>query len=135
MRVWLLTFCLLFPLVASGCGSKESLVDISGTVTLDGKPLDNATLQLDAADGSNPAMIAIAAGKFSGKVTPGPKGVQFFAMRQANESSATLGASPKGGLQAPHQNILPDKYGFESSMKVEISPAGNPDLVFELDSK
>lgn len=119
-----------------GCSQGEDLVLVSGTVTLDGSPLDDATLQLDARDGSTPVSLQIENGEFSGKATAGSKTVRFFAMRQSensNEQSPT--ASSKEGMKPPHSNALPAKYGMQSKMKLEVETEGNSGLTFELNSK
>ncbi|MDR1486097.1 MAG: hypothetical protein LBT09_14925, partial [Planctomycetaceae bacterium] len=42
--------CLLVILTAAGCGSGDGMVKISGSVTLDGVPLETGNMMITAAD-------------------------------------------------------------------------------------
>ncbi len=111
-----------------GCGSSgPPMATISGTVTFDGKPLTDATLQVDPNDGSIPAMIEISNGMFSGRARVGKQTLRFSAVRIAKTPR-----DPAEGLKPPHENILPPKYGFQSEITLEVVPDGNLNLVYEL---
>ncbi len=70
LAVWLVA-CLIF---VAGCS--DSLVDVSGTVTVDGQPLVKGQLEFAPADGTGtPIGTSIVAGKYSVRMTPGEKSV------------------------------------------------------------
>ena len=66
---YFLIVTLLFAFLVCGCDSAERTVAISGTVTFNGEPLDDAILQIDKNDGSAPVFVKIVDGEFSGPVS------------------------------------------------------------------
>lgn len=118
-----------------GCDSGPQKAKVSGTVTLDGNPLEEATVQFDANDGSVPEIVKIAEGEFSGEVTPGMKTLRFRAMRLAEKLSPTKMENRGGGMKPPYSNILPQKYGRGSDIQLDVLLEGNAELKYELKSK
>jgi hypothetical protein len=66
---------LLLALVLIGCGNNvgqnPEAVEISGRVTLSGKPVSDVTLNLQPTGTGTQAALPVKAGEFRGKVTPG----------------------------------------------------------------
>lgn len=61
-----LLIALLLTVALTGCGSKYNLHPVTGTVTLDGEPLENATVTFQAAgDGSSASGTTDASGVYS----------------------------------------------------------------------
>ena len=106
------------------------MAEISGTVTLDGNPLNDAVVQVDAGDGAVPTSLPISEGQFAGEVLLGKKTLRFFAMRKT-ERDPRLRAID---MQAPEENVLPDRYGYDSTFTIEVPAAGIQGLVYELTS-
>lgn len=124
-------FCILCWVILGGCNDAPETRAVSGTVTLDGKPLDDAVVEFDHSDGSMPTTLDISAGKFSGHVLLGNKTLRFFAMRPS-KPNPRLGSTD---AQAPFENILPDRYGYDSTTKLSIESEDLMDLNYELTSK
>src|SRR4051794_34518467 len=88
--------------MASGCN--DSPPEVTGMVTLDEKPLDDATIVFEAKDGKvAPATGKIQNGKYTLKVAPGEKVVRILAMRPSAKKDAVMGANPM-------ESIVPAAY-------------------------
>ena len=74
-RSFALTLLLFSPLLV-GCGPATST--ISGTVSVDGKPLEKGTLACVSADGKSET-VSVVAGAYQVKTTPGKKVFQISA--------------------------------------------------------
>ncbi len=129
---WITRRCLLFTLLLSliGCGGGDApeLGSVSGTVTLDGSPLEEATVEFHPVDG----------GRSSSAITD-------------EEGHYTLQFAPKrdGALIGKHQvkittsivgddNVVkervPTKYNTETTLEKEVV-AGENEIDFDLDSE
>src|SRR5262245_3719762 len=77
MTRWFLLGCVLGALCClGGCStSEDKLVPVSGTVTLDGKPLDDGSVSLIGEGGSGAETLPVKNGKFEGQAKPGKKRV------------------------------------------------------------
>jgi hypothetical protein len=68
-------FIPLLAVVLIGCGVNPGVnpepVDISGRVTLAGRPVSDVTFNLQATGAGTQAMYPVKAGEFRGKATPG----------------------------------------------------------------
>ena len=115
-----------------GCQKGPQTAPIAGAVNLDGVALDDAVIEFDSGDGSVPASLNIVRGAFSGGVTLGTKTVRIFAMRPARKSRSGLGATD---VQNPLENIIPHRYGYDSTVTVAIGAEGNTNLNYQLESK
>lgn len=125
-------FLLLALCLVVGCSRGPETVHVAGDVMLDGKPLDDARIEFDHGDGTPPTTLDITAGQFAGEVLLGKKTVRFFALRPS-KPNRNLGSTD---VQNPLDNILPDKYGYDSELSLEIvsdSPMEN--LSYELRTK
>ena len=123
---------LLTLLFVGGCDRGPETAQVSGAVSLDGKPLDDARVEFDHGDGTPPATLDITQGHFTGEVKTGKKTVRFFALRPS-KPNPRLGPSD---VQNPFDNILPDKYGYDSDLTLEVTADAPPaDLKYDLKSK
>jgi hypothetical protein len=121
---------MLAALMPSGCSRGPETAFVSGTVTYDGQPLDDATIEFDHLDGSRPTTLDISGGQFSGEVLVGEKAVRFFALRPS-KPNPRLGPTD---VQNPFENILPDRVGHDSDMKLTVGSGEETDLKYELAS-
>jgi len=135
-------------MVIAGCGS-GSAGKITGSVTLDGKPLTKATLSFAPADkntkGNNVAETD-EEGNFEVKpfpktgvtLTPGKYNVFITKLvdQDGNVPPPPDDPAAPGRLKGL-KNFVPRKYGPEASplLKAEIKPGDNQLPVFELKSK
>ena len=117
---------------STGCNRGPETAMVSGTVMLDGNPLDEARVEFDHGDGTPPTTLAIAGGKFGGEVKVGKKILRFFALRPSKRNPRL--SSSDG--QNPFDNMRPDKYGYDSDIVLEIgSDSQGEDLKYDLKSK
>ena len=125
---YFLIVTLLFAFLVCGCESAERTVAISGTVTFNGEPLDDAILQIDKNDGSAPVYIEIADGEFSGQSTLGKKTLRFTALRPAKPIPNDI----PGSAMPSHEDIMPHKFGFKSQIVLDVQASGHTDLELSL---
>ncbi|MCA9162473.1 MAG: carboxypeptidase regulatory-like domain-containing protein [Planctomycetales bacterium] len=129
--------------VLSGCGSagadysKVDLIQVSGTVTLDGQPLPNAVVTFETPDGQFSYGMTDSSGHYELQfdsvkkgVTSGPKIVRISTARKilglnAGEGEEGGEASSESGESSPAATeLVPEKYNKQSELKVEVS-SGN----------
>ena len=114
----------LGALVLTGC-SGESLVEVHGKVTYDGKPVESGTINFEPEDRSGPSQgVAITNGeyRFAGpnRIEPGAKLVRIHAFGPSGKkTSAAPGSSTM--VDAMHQYI-PSRYNTASELKCNVEP-------------
>lgn len=129
-------------LTVAGCGSAEEgdgvvREAVSGTVTLDGKPLDGASIQLIPTTPGAPGEASgeIEGGKFSIPKSRGPAAGSYAVSISSRRSVDVDPNQPPGPAPKPKPETLPKKYNTATTLKAEIK-AGEPnELTFELESK
>ena len=138
MRI-LLLLVLCSSFFATGCQSdgysELGLVEVAGTVTLDGQPLPNANVVFESADKGTASGVTDSSGKYSlmydsetPGATPGPKTVRITTANVGVEGGgAAEGAAPAG------KERLPAKYNVQSELKADVS-AAKKTFDFELKS-
>jgi hypothetical protein len=133
--LWLLPLAL----AAGGCNKSDlGIVPVAGTVTLDGKPLDGATVFFSPAD----ATKMVAPSSF-GKT--GPDGRYTLAAAGTREAGAVSGTHrvtvskgqpgyvPKGDEAVPE--TLPAQYNQKSKLLFDVPAGGTAAADFALTSK
>ena len=116
-----------------GCGPRgrpePKRVPVSGSVTLDGKPLSDGMIYFkNIAEGAVDG-IDIKDGKFEGKAQTGERRVEICQFRE--EGYIDMGFS-----KIPNKvDKIPRKYNMESKLTATIPDAGTSDLHFEVTSK
>ena len=124
----------LLGLLLLGCGgprrSDPKRAAVTGSVTLDGKPLAEGEILFLAVNGQAVDSLPIANGSFSGSVSVGPHRVQLAVYTTVKRS--LLPAEPP--VEAL-ENMLPAKYHTGSTLTAEIKPDTNPPLSFDLKSE
>jgi len=111
-------------LTAAGCG--PNLPIVSGTVTLDGKPLADATvIFMPDVESQSPAQaITDAAGNFTLEQEAGESGVQpgEYSVRITTFRPAAPSADPP--LVAVREQV-PVRYNLETELRATVEPAGS----------
>jgi len=120
--------CLLVLLPASGClGSRERKV--SGTVTWEGKPVPDGTINLIPTDPNLPAATGkIVNGAYEVFAVPGPKKVEIYASREVGEFLPHMG-------MAAREMYIPEEYNALSTLTLEVGASGENTYSFELPEK
>jgi hypothetical protein len=115
----LLLAAVLLPLLGCGKGGPEGTIPVTGTVTLEGKPLPNGAVHFVQEGGSRAVMAKVAAGKFSTHLWPADYGVAVTGDAQPE----TL--DEKTGKLIPPQRMVPAKYmaADKSGLKATIDSA------------
>jgi hypothetical protein len=133
----------LVAVLALGCGSKK-LAPVSGTVTLNGKPLVGATVTFDpiAEKGSIEAGHASMGktdeeGRFTLQTTKGENGARIGKHRVSisvmnQQAGDTDERPPRGGWPVTDQ--VPAEYNTESKLTFEVPPGGTDSADFPLKS-
>ena len=143
------SLCLLSCLLlAAGCGgsidadySKLDLVDVSGTVTLDGQPLSGATVAFEAPDRTFSSGVTDAGGNFtlmfntekSGCLT-GQKTVRikFVSDSEAPEGETEIEGAEKSSTASAQK--ISEQYNTKSTLTATVD-ADHTSFNFDLKSK
>ncbi|WP_299459677.1 carboxypeptidase-like regulatory domain-containing protein [uncultured Gimesia sp.] len=132
----------------SGCGgsinadySQLDLVDVSGTVTLDGQPLPGAMVTFEAKDGTFSSGVTDESGRFnlmfntekSGCLT-GDKTVRIKVGGDLENPDEETEGESEAGRQAGSQIVIPAQYNKKSTLEVTVD-ANHRSFEFDLKSK
>jgi hypothetical protein len=127
----LLQILLLASAFLAGCTADEyrelGLIDVSGTVTLDGKPLPGAKVSFVSDDKRSAIGVTDSSGHYKlmydskrAGAMPGPKIVRITQADVAGESTdANAPTSGEGAVKEP----IPARYNRNSELKADVSPA------------
>lgn len=129
--VWLVAFCLI-SLVAHGCSSDSSKGTVTGTVTLDGQPLQSGLIRFVPADGQTPtAEATITDGEFTAQVPVGEKRISISAPKVVGKRKAY--ETPDSPMVDIVEELLPARYNVTSELTLKVS-GGRQDAPFDLKS-
>ena len=148
--------CLSVSLFILGCGPDlPSTIPVTGTITLDGKPVEGATVNFLSEEGSVTASgTTDASGKYSLKTFVGDQyvdgaviGKHLVAVVKTEsdgqtisdpkEFMANMASNPAITSEFKAKNLVPAKYNNPtmSQLKAEVTEAGPNDFPYELSSK
>lgn len=133
----------LLLLAAAGCGSDgPELTDVSGTVTVDGRPVPNATVMFvpEAPDGSPSYGVTDAEGYYSLMFTRDKEGamlgrhtVEITTEKVSKQDIEDMRANGEEVVEAEYVAI-PKKYRSPGALTAVVEPGGN-DIDIDLTSK
>jgi hypothetical protein len=129
-------------LLLAGCGGSAQIVPVSGRVTLDGRPLANATVTfvpVAAAAGKDPlpssvgttdenghySLVLNSGGQTSGAVAGTHKVIILLGVQGGSTSDAT----------PTFHKQLPEQYNRKSKLECDVPAGGRDDANFDLHSK
>lgn len=98
-------------------GSEEPTYEVTGKITLDGKPMPQGTIsfELDPPQGKGPVIAEITNGTYSARVPAGKQKVQFHLEKKVPSTMA----GEEG--QVVSTEGLPARYNRESKITMEVS--------------
>lgn len=121
-------------LAVIGCtGNEPYPVPVSGTVTLDGKPLADGQISFITL-GQVPETVPIVDGKFSGKAVWGSRRVEIAAYRPY-QIPAEIPESMHALMKDGKENYLPQRYHRDSTLTADVTRGGPNSFNFELESE
>jgi hypothetical protein len=130
----------LTAVVTSGCGggSKVETAKVSGTVQLDGKPLDGAEVNFVAEEYAGIATTD-SSGNFELEAQPGENTVFISKYEGADPSfdETMISESDTGGPAEGPKQMVPEKYSDASKteLKFTVPDDGSTDANFDLSTK
>lgn len=129
---------LMLPLILTGCSGKSNdlpdLAEVTGQVTLDGKPLSDAIIDFysQGAQQKKQARTSTAATDEEGK---------YSLMYNNDTAGAILGdhlvriSKTEGGAEVAGPEMLPKKYNENTTLKATVAKDSPNTINFELTSK
>lgn len=119
-------------LVLAGCSQQEQRYAVSGTVTVDGKPLDDVTI-IFTPDGKGLSGAAeVMNGKFVCSTKGGPSVGTFNVRLSPNEAEMEEVEEDISELATPRRPRVPLKYQRLGGLQVEITGADDQMLDLKL---
>lgn len=116
----------------TGCGPSDGLLQVGGTVTFDGAPIPEGTIQFRSLDGDQKAYAAsIIDGKYEARIAPGPASVEVRASRIIEGKFVE---SNPGELDPVGEMYIPEKYNSRTELKITVA-SNKLDENFDLTSK
>ena len=117
----------------AGCGADDGTADVSGTVSFEGKPIENGSINFIATDGKGTGGGVIKDGKYAAtKVPVGPAKVQISGSKVVGKKKAYN--TPDSPMQDITAEMLPKKYNEQTELTFEVKPGKN-EKNFELSPK
>lgn len=119
---WSLGALCLVALGLSGCGRSDGLITVSGTVTLDGQPVETGSISLMPVDGKGMAGGGVITdGRFSADTVPGEIAVQIHAHKTVQKENPTQEEIERNltEMQVP---LLPAVYNRQSKLRIDVAP-------------
>lgn len=127
-------FAVLGLLFASGCGGGETKTKVSGTVTLDGVPIENGSISFypTGATGQN-ASSGIEKGKYQLDSSLGEMKVQISATKVVGKFKAY--DTPDSPMLDKVVEIIPPEFNSASKLTVTLKAGQNDNVNFDLVTK
>lgn len=125
---------LLFALVGlTGCNGDAPKGTVNGTVTLDGQPLNDGTVNFDPVDGkSQTASANIKDGKFTASVPLHTMKVSFSAPKILGKKK--MYDTPDSPTVDEVGELIPEKYNVKSELKITVK-SGIQEEKYDLTTK
>ena len=120
-RVWrILLPCVGLVLSLAGC-SDNGLLEISGSVTLDGQPVEEGSISLMPVDGKGVTGGGlISNGTYTAETSPGEMAVQIYAYKTVEKAKPTAEEIERG-ITSDRVELLPPVYNRQSKLRIQVS--------------
>ncbi|RCS53026.1 hypothetical protein DTL42_09440 [Bremerella cremea] len=105
-----------------GCGPSDGMLNINGTITMDGKPVEAGSITITPVDGSSKVGGGtFENGTFSTRAAPGEMAVQIRGHEIIQLPHPTK-EQVERGLDTERREIIPAAYNNASKLRIDISP-------------
>ncbi len=128
--------CLVcFSLLLCGCGgSNGGTIEVTGTVTFDGTPVESGTISFLPKDGKGASAAGkIVSGQYTAAVPPGEKKVSIIGERVVGQDKRDP-SDPNSETFDVTESFIPPQYNAKTTLTATISEDGGA-VDFELTSK
>jgi hypothetical protein len=140
MRAWSLLISTVLLWAIAGCGGDNPLgrKALQGTVTLDGAPIANGSIDFQPMQaGGVQSGGVITGGKYSIRAEQGlPEGKYRVAI---HASDASAGALPAGAMPGddvpPVKELVPEEWNSKSEHTIEVTSKSSQEFNFEISTK
>jgi len=112
-------FVFLLAMILVVGGAKEEIGELSGTITYDGKPVENGAITFFPSSGPSAGSV-IKDGQYSTKVTLGKTKVVISGSKVVGEKKVYN--TPNSPVMPVTAEMLPAKYNTESELRHEVQP-------------
>ncbi len=129
--------CLLATALMSGCGSPDTggKLALSGSITFQGQPLKEGSIEFTSDDGNQQTGAAIEDGKFSIDAIHGLlPGAYTVRIHSADESEVHANEEAPGmeSIQQTATERIPAEYNVNSKEVVQVKEDSENDFVFDI---
>jgi len=126
---------MLVMVAICGCGDKIDQVEVSGSVTINGEPIEHGTISFVSVDGqSTTGGSVIKDGVYTAMVPPGEKAVLVLANKLTGEEPMYEGVADSP-MNETYEMITPEAYNAKHLTPLKASITGPQEgLDFDLDS-
>ena len=109
----------------AGCGGGKPQAQVTGTVTLDGKPLDTGVIHFypQSDEGGPSASADIKGGQYQLQTGVGPMKVVINANQVVGKRK--MYNTPDSPVVEDIRDVLPERYNMKSELKANLTPGPN----------
>lgn len=122
-------------IVGCGGGGDPDVVSVTGTVTMDGQPLPNATVVFISGQGRPSGAITDENGQYELNYTGDQKGARIGTNRVQITTAQGPSETMEGEPVAAVPETVPKKYNDQSELEFEVTADGENVANFDLESK
>ncbi|QDU73464.1 hypothetical protein Pan97_04360 [Bremerella volcania] len=105
----------------AGCSASDGMITISGSVTLDGEPVQDGSISLMPINGGSMGGGLIENGHYTAKSSPGEMAVQIHAHKMVPKKNPTR-EEVERGLTEDSVSIIPAVYNRQSELRITVAP-------------
>ena len=133
----LLAALVWLPALAGCGGSGIDRVEVSGTVTFDGKPLEQGSIEFQPIAAGPSAGGKIAGGEFTIAEDQGPSPGSYRVEIRSYQPTGRKVPDPDfpGKMEEEKRNVVPKRYNDATTLQKEITAEGPNRFAFELTAR
>lgn len=115
----------------SGCDNSVTMVNVSGSVTLDSDPLPDGLITIFPIKGGKPNSGQITDGKYELDVEPGTYKVEISRL----VSTGAPVTDPDYGIESEQRESIPSRYNSQSELRMEVTANDSTEFDYPLSSE